>query len=1087
MPVRALGPRGGRSLPIRLAVALAALTLTALVLLAAGTPASAGAADADLLGPDRADRVPYVAEPANAGSRASGFREAPAEILQFESLRLSPEILTYPTRFDLRTLGRLTPVKDQGSYGTCWAFASLGSLESGLMPGEQWDLSEDNMVYWHGFDWDGYEGGNFTMAAAYLLRWGGPFTEAQDPYDPYIADPDLGDHPTPESLTAQKHVQQVLLLPPRAGATANDDLKYAITTYGAVATSMCWMAGYLNGSTGAYYSTSSSAPNHAVALVGWDDNYSRTNFANQPPGDGAFIVRNSWGATWGSTWGGDGYFHVSYYDTRLAYATNAVFTQAEPTENYASLYQYDPLGYVVSWGRGSPTAWFANRFIGEADESVSAVGFYTPGVNATYEVYAGATLADRQLKARGILMEPGFHTVDFDTPYNVTAGQPFVVAVKLDVPATTRPVAIEHRYADYTGSASADPRQSYVSDDGLEWDDLTTLTLIEEETGKKIQLTEDNVCLKAYTEDSAPLPPTITAPNGGETWPAGSPQTITWTGTRGGTATIELSRDGGATYDETLAADTTNDGNYTWIATTPASSQARVRVTTSVGSDESDAVFSITAVPAGQPYWVAQVTGTPLGLWDVAALGEDRAWAAGDDGTIVGTVDGGAHWTRQRTGVLNDLRGVDFLDDALGYAVGTSGRILRTRDAGGTWVKLSSGASLALNGVDVVDLTRAVAVGREGVFRTADGGATWKHQTSGLADVVWLRAVDFISPQRGWVVGQGGQIFATTNAGGLWRRQASGTTETLEDVTFLTSQSGWAVGRNGTALHTLDGGATWERVDVLADVNLDVNLWDVEFVGAELGWIVGDGGTILKTADGGVTWVLQDLGWTPRSLRGVTMQSEGYGWAAGLGGTALRFWSASGPDDLLPPHTTATLVLDRWFNVPVPLTFSATDPSGVDRTEYRVDGGDWTTGDAYIIEAPTDGTNDGYHWVDYRSADPLGNVESFHTAEARLDTQRPSTSAPEKERVKRYEYVKLTYKVKDALPNAGTAKVTIKIKTLSGSVVRTLSVGRKKVDLRLDYRWRCTIARGTYRFYVYATDPAGNTQSYVGRNTLVVY
>ncbi len=97
------------------------------------------------------------------------------------------------------------------------------------------------------------------------------------------------------------------------------------------------------------------------------------------------------------------------------------------------------------------------------------------------------------------------------------------------------------------------------------------------------------------------------------------------------------------------------------------------------------------------------------------------------------------------------------------------------------------------------------------------------------------------------------------------------------------------------------------------------------------------------------------------------------------------------------------------------------------------------------------------------------------------------TAAPYKASVARYSYVTLKYKVKDALPNAGTAKVTIKVKRLDGTVVKKFLLGSKKVNVLLGYRWRCSLAKGTYRFYVYATDPAGNTQSYVGRNTLVVY
>ena len=79
----------------------------------------------------------------------------------------------------------MTPVKNQGNYGTCWAFASCGSLESALMPGEALDLSEDNMVLKSGFSVgsDLYNaGGNLWMAAAYLTRWGGPVSESDDAY-----------------------------------------------------------------------------------------------------------------------------------------------------------------------------------------------------------------------------------------------------------------------------------------------------------------------------------------------------------------------------------------------------------------------------------------------------------------------------------------------------------------------------------------------------------------------------------------------------------------------------------------------------------------------------------------------------------------------------------------------------------------------------------------------------------------------------------------------------------------------------------------------------------------------------------------
>ncbi len=323
---------------------------------------------------------------AGLADRALGFTTGPQAVSYARGMRVPSARLfgSLPASYDLRSLGRVTSVKDQGQHGACWTFASLGSLESFLMPSQNLNFSEDNMALTHGFDHSGdiyNRGGNYFMSTAYLARWSGPVYESDDAY---------GDYFTPSGLTARKHVQEVDWLPSRASATDNDNIKNAVMQYGGGAVAYraegnSWGSAYYNASTHSYYYNGSGVQNHGVLIVGWNDNYAASNFATTPPGDGAFIVKNSWGTGWGD----GGYFYLSYYDTVLGYQMfPAVFQNAESTSNYSNVYQYDPLGYCAAWGDAiSGDAWWgANVFTATSASLLKAVGFYTLTPNSAYEV-----------------------------------------------------------------------------------------------------------------------------------------------------------------------------------------------------------------------------------------------------------------------------------------------------------------------------------------------------------------------------------------------------------------------------------------------------------------------------------------------------------------------------------------------------------------------------------------------------------------------------------------------------------------------------------------------------------------------------
>jgi len=108
------------------------------------------------------------------------------------------------------------------------------------------------------------------------------------------------------------------------------------------------------------------------------------------------------------------------------------------------------------------------------------------------------------------------------------------------------------------------------------------------------------------------------------------------------------------------------------------------------------------------------------------------------------------------------------------------------------------------------------------------------------------------------------------------------------------------------------------------------------------------------------------------------------------------------------------------------------------------------------------------------------------TATLGIDRYRPTTVASYRATVVRGHYVKLRYRVNDVAPNRGTASVKIRIRTLGGRMVKKMAYARKPVNTLLYWRFRCKLAKRTYRFFVYAVDAAGNVQSKVGHNRLTV-
>lgn len=386
-----------------------------------------------------------------------------------------------PATYDMRDYGRVTPVRDQGRYGTCWAFASLGALETTLLPEEENVFSTDHMSMNNSYNLDIESGGEHTMSIAYLAAWQGPVYESDDPY---------GDGESNEHLRAVKHLEEALII----NEKDMDVLKSAIFRYGAVETSVYTQMEYVD-SVSPYYSKENASyyydgeelPNHDVVVVGWDDNYAKENFTNVPEGDGAFICKNSWGPEFGD----GGYVYVSYYDANIC-KKSVVYTRVGDVDNYDNIYQTDLLGWIGHMGFDKEEAFFANVYTAGKGEELAAVSFYATGKDTEFEVYVVSDYEDessfknRQFVTAGSTKYAGYYTVDFPEAIKLDDNERFAVVVKIKTPGAVHPIAIEYNSDERTENFDITDGEGYISLYGEKWHSA-------EETQ------QSNVCLKAFT------------------------------------------------------------------------------------------------------------------------------------------------------------------------------------------------------------------------------------------------------------------------------------------------------------------------------------------------------------------------------------------------------------------------------------------------------------------------------------------------------------------------------------------------------------------------------------------------------------
>ncbi|WP_396602383.1 ELWxxDGT repeat protein [Algibacter sp. R77976] len=263
------------------------------------------------------------------------------------------------------------------------------------------------------------------------------------------------------------------------------------------------------------------------------------------------------------------------------------------------------------------------------------------------------------------------------------------------------------------------------------------------------------------------------------------------------------------------------------------------------------------------------------GLNAVKFLKDQEVIAIGNFGAILKSNDAGSTWRRINTSFKNHLYNIQFVTDNLGYAIGDK-IVLKTEDAGETWFKLNLyyDSYPSPNNLFFLNQDFGFVFGNDGkIFKTTDGGRYWKYQGFSFTD---LNSAYFFNELKGFLVGNSKTIFSTIDSGETWQTRVLDIEglrydTSFTNIYFVNDSTGFISGNRGEILKTDDGGDTWE---LLATLENPMAIFDLVFQEPSLGFALGERG-VFKTMDGGETWSEENLEYRYSGLQSVDISKDG--------------------------------------------------------------------------------------------------------------------------------------------------------------------------------------------------------------------